>query len=295
MKSNPVLIAIIALVLSINAKAQLKIPVYTLVKGIETHARTEFPGHEEWGVTHLRNNTRMRIQPQVSQSLVLPSSQNMVMTPEELYHNRLESSLIFGKMGVCGKCPDMHFDFIATATPVTEDGVCLVNYHMVRPIVEGNPAYTQGDSVYFVADCNSQCYPITEILAFSPSEDIAVIRVDTRGNHLRAIPLGKTSETGQHINLISHPKQEYFTYSQGFVTRHVLYNYPDDPELDLMEISADFAEGSSGGPVLDDCGNLVALVRASKTLYLDKECRTPQMVRKVTIPVTSLKKILGVQ
>ena len=116
-----------------------------------------------------------------------------------------------------------------------------------------------------------------------------------KGTKLDAIPLGQPASTGQHINLISHPKQMVYTYTQGYVTRNTVYNFPGKPILDLMEISADFAEGSSGGPIMDDMGNLVGMVKGTTSIFYDAEKRNPQMVLKVTIPIKPLRRLMNVK
>lgn len=278
---------------SVSATAQTKIPVYKIMHGIETNVQAELAGHPEWGFARLRSNIHATVSMAAARQMQFETPGETLLTPQELYKKRQESALVFGKMYVCGECPRLHVSLIATATAVTGDGVCLTNYHVVHPIVSGDPALCTGDSVYFVADRDGQIYPLTEVVAFSREEDAAVIRVDTKGARLSAVPLGTPAETGQHINLISHPKQMLFMYTQGYVTRNVQYAYPDRPVLDLMEVSADFAEGSSGGPVMDDYGNLVAMVKGTNTIYYDEERRTPQMVLKVTIPVSRLRRLLG--
>lgn len=291
--SSRFLLALLSIAVFVTCKAQDKVPVYTIMHGIETNVLSEFPGHPEWGFSKLRKNIHSSITSAVAKSIVLSAPDTQELTPSQLYSKRMDGALIFGKMYVCNECPRLHISLIATASAVTADGVCLTNYHMVHPIVSGDPSLCTGDSVYFVADRDGVCYPVTEIMAYSRDEDAAVIRVDTRGNKLSAIPLGNPAQTGQHINLISHPKQMVYTYTQGYVTRNTVYNYPNRPVLDLMEISADFAEGSSGGPIMDDQGNLVAMVKGTTTIYYDDAKKTPQMVLKVSIPVSSLRRLLG--
>lgn len=274
-----------------NLKAQGAIPIYTIRHNVERSVCSELAGHAEWGISRLRSNVHATMPK--AQAFKLPQASNVQLTPQDIYKQRHESALIFGKAGMCGECPDLHVVFVATATPITADGVCFVNYHMVSPIVSRDAGKTKNDSIFFVADRDGQAYAVTEVLAYSVDDDAAVIKVDTRGNSLSVIPLGAPAEVGQHINIISHPKQMFYTYSQGYVTRNAVYNFPDNPIIDMMEISADFAEGSSGGPVLDDCGNLVGMVRATTTLYHDEQNRTPQMVRKTTVPVKVLKRMLG--
>lgn len=266
------------------------IPVYKIMSSIEANALAELPGHEEWGMKKLSRNVHRTMPSDFKLNLPTPST--TTLSPEELYTKRLNGALIFGKMYNCGQCPEMHLSLIATASAITEDGVCLANYHMVHPIVS-REGVLKGDSVYFLADRDGQIFPIVEVMAYSRDEDIAVIRVDTRGQKLEAIPLGQDAATGSHVNLISHPKQMLYTYTQGYVSRNTMYNYPNKPVLDLMEVTADFAEGSSGGPFMDDKGNLIGMVKGTNSIFYDEERRNPQMVLRVAIPVKVLKRLLG--
>lgn len=267
------------------------IPVYNIMSSIETNALAELPGKEEWGMKRLVQNVH-RTMP-ASFRLNLPAASSTPMSPELLYTSRLNGALIFGKMYSCGECPKMHLSLIATASAITEDGVCLVNYHMVHPIVS-REGVLKGDSAYFLADRDGQIFPIVEVMAYSREEDAAVIRVDTRGKKLEAIPLGQDAATGSHVNLISHPKQMLYTYTQGYVSRNTMYNYPGKPILDLMEVTADFAEGSSGGPFMDDNGNLIGMVKGTTSIFYDAERRNPQMVLRVAIPTKVLRRLLGI-
>lgn len=267
------------------------IPVYTIMHALETNAIAELEGKNEWGVETLRKNIYGTMPAECH--LQLPKAGTEKLTPSELYEKRHNSALMFGKTYVCNECPNLHVSLIATATPVTEDGVCLVNYHMVKPIAQRD-AFVPGDSAYFVADRDGNIYPLTHILAVAPAEDAAVIKVDTRGNTIEPIPLGESAVVGQHVNLISHPKQLIYTYTQGYVSRNTIYNYPGYPIIDLMEITADFAEGSSGGPIMDDKGNLIGMVKGTTSIFYDNEKRNPQMVLRVSIPVKTLRRLLGI-
>lgn len=296
MKGNVVLkmlATMMAIFSSMGMDAQTSIPIYTIRHNVEQNVVSTLAGHAEWGVSQLRRN----IHSQMPTAYNLKTLNDVVkgetkMSPEEIYRQRHESALIFCKAGMCGECPELHTVFIATATPITKDGVCFVNYHMIQPLVDASAHTNKADSIFFVADRDGQCYPVTEILAYSRDDDAAVIKINTNDNQLNAIPLGDSAETGQHVNLITHPKQMFYTYTQGYVTRNAVYNFPGNPIIDMMEISADFAEGSSGGPVMDDYGNLVGMVRATTTLFHDEQNRNTQMVRKTTVPIKVLKRLL---
>lgn len=289
MKKIISIVACMILAANISTSAQT-IPVYKIMSSIETNALAELPGHEEWGIKKVARNVHRTMPSDFKLNLPTPSS--TPLTPEQLYTKRLNGALIFGKMYSCGECPKMHLSLIATASAITEDGICLANYHMIHPIVS-REGILKGDSVYFLADRDGQIFPIVEVMSYSREEDAAVIRVDTRGKKLEAIPLGQDAATGSHVNLISHPKQMLYTYTQGYVSRNTMYNYPERPVLDLMEVTADFAEGSSGGPFMDNKGNLIGMVKGTTSIFYDEEKRNPQMVLKVAIPVKVLKKLLN--
>ncbi|MBQ0021194.1 MAG: trypsin-like peptidase domain-containing protein [Bacteroidales bacterium] len=292
MKRMKIIALLVLMCLSHYSADAQTIPVYRIMSTIEQNALADLPGHEEWGMKKVVRNVHRTMPSDFK--LNLPSPSKASLTPEQLYEKRLNGSLIFGKMYSCGQCPKMHLTLIASASAVTEDGVCLVNYHMIHPIVS-REGVLKGDSVYFLADRDGQIFPVVEVMAYSKDEDAAVIRVDTRGTKLEAIPLGGDAATGSHVNLISHPKQMLYTYTQGYVTRNVMYNYPDKPIIDIMEVTAPFAEGSSGGPFMDDRGNLVGMVKGTNTIYYSEERPNPQMVHRSAIPVKVLKVLLGVK
>ena len=266
------------------------IPVYGIIEKFEKNALHDLPGHEEWGIEHLRRNAHKSLP--ASAQIKLPKASSKKLLPEQLYNKRLNSALICGKVFSCNDCPNLHATITATATPITDDGVCLVNYHMIMPIVDST-AMQKGDSIYFLSDFYGHMFPMIEIMAYSRDLDVAVIKVDTRGTKLDAIPFGTPAQTGQHINLISHPKQMPYVYTQGFVTRNARYDIPGQTAIEHMEITAEFAGGSSGGPIMDDKGNLVGMVKGTTTLFYEDEEHNPQMILRATIPVTTLKSMIN--
>lgn len=249
--------------------------------------------HSEYGLSHLLRHINQDVSETTSKKLNLPKASAKALAPEDLYAERMKGVLMFGNFYDCGRCDRMHVGVSATATVISPDGWCLTNFHVVADIVQHNEDALKGDSLYYVADYTGHCYPVTEIAGYSRGADLALIKVDTRGDKLQPIPLGTPARTGARVHMIGHPKQQFYYYTQGAVARNSRYDFGNGMVSYRMEITADYAVGASGGPILDDCGNLVGIVGSTVGLYSDDEQKTDQqMVLKATIPLRSINELL---
>ena len=109
---------------------------------------------------------------------------------------------------------------------------------------------------------------------------------------LKPLPLGSTAVPGTPIHVMGHPGDSFFYFSAGHIA-----NYERDQDAVLwLNVTADFGQGSSGGPVLDGAGNIVGQVSRTYTLYAGGEAsnrrRRPIKVRQVddTTPESSVEK-----
>ena len=67
-----------------------------------------------------------------------------------------------------------------------------------------------------------------------------------------------------------------------------------------MSITADYAKGSSGGPVVDDAGHVVGMVSTTESIYYGSRANDPkdpkgplQMVVKNCVPVEAIRHLAG--
>jgi len=84
--------------------------------------------------------------------------------------------------------------------------------------------------------------------------------------------------------------------TEGLVAGHYLHREKSHPKgRHVAAITADFAKGSSGGPVLDETGSVVAIVRSTLAVHYDRtngRDTNVQMVWKHCIPATALLELL---
>ncbi|MFO3728287.1 S1 family peptidase [Butyricimonas muris] len=187
--------------------------------------------------------------------------------------------------------PDMVYGW-ATAVVLTADGVCVTNFHVFWELLDPAAKLNPADSVIFVATEDGRAYPITEILSFNKAADMAFFKIDTRGDVLTPMPLGDDLPAGANVHLLSNPEGYPYAYTHGRVSRTIALN-PGDPFSRRMEMTADFAKGSSGGPIMDDRGNMVSMVSSIRAIYFSNQPPYHlQMNVKLTIPVSSLRRVI---
>ena len=172
---------------------------------------------------------------------------------------------------------------IACGFIIHKSGIAVTNYHVMEP--------ARG-SVMAAMTLDKKVYPIVEVLAADKSMDIAVIKL--KGNDFNPLPLSSNNEVGSKVALISHPDGRFYTLSTGIINRHYI-DYAKDGKAHRFTISADFAKGSSGAPVLDSKGNVVGMVSSTRSIYYNQSNgvdQNLQMVIKNCVPSQSIQKLL---
>ncbi len=194
---------------------------------------------------------------------------------------------LIGGVYKCGKCDQWHLSNVATAWAVSADGLMITNQHIFKK--------ARG-KVMGVGDRHGRVHPVIRVLAAHEGDDTALIRVEAE--NLAALPLGNVPPIGAEVEVISHPHNRFFMHTFGRVARYFRMPRPDDqPSSIRMSITADYAKGSSGGPVLDREGGVVGMVSSTQSIYYESKDGTPkgplQMVVKNCVPLSAIKSLLG--
>lgn len=130
-----------------------------------------------------------------------------------------------------------------------EEGVFVTNYHVVEQEVYSIIAKTE-DGIMFEMD---------SILAFEPQYDIAIIR--TKANpDISPLPIGSSAdlEKGEKVVAIGSPLGLLNTVSTG-----VFSGYNDTGSMNEIQFSASISNGSSGGALFNNAGEVIGITSAS--------------------------------
>lgn len=215
------------------------------------------------------------------------------LSSEEVYARARRSSLIY--------CNFIHNSELvadtayktASAVVLTEDGICATNYHVVADMLLTGILGRDfpNDRGRFLLDCDGNVFPLKSVLAADPVNDWAIIRIEPRGHKLTPIPFGGEINGGARVYCLASPSQGYFNFTDGVVSNKTRTTDKKNGFTQYnLEITAEYGAGASGGPILDECGNLVGLVSSTVALYADPQnMRNFQMTYKQTVPVFLLR------
>ena len=127
---------------------------------------------------------------------------------------------------------------------------------------------------------------VTAVLAARREADVAILQAE--GTGYQPLPLSTNAPAGMPVRVISHPDYNFFTLSEGVVSRQFVNRRRRGMEpVTMLAITADFAKGSSGAPVFDEHGAVIGIVASTTSLYYDSvngKKDNLQMVFKHCIP-----------
>ncbi|MEY4386547.1 MAG: hypothetical protein RLY20_1830 [Verrucomicrobiota bacterium] len=202
-------------------------------------------------------------------SSVKPASESpRKFSPPDLYDRLLQSTLAVGDFYQCDTCTNWHF-MAATAFVVSSDGIISTSYHVVG---NGEEPLTDKPDFLVAADHDGNVYPVREVLAADADADTCLLKIDA--TNLTPLPLRANARTGERVYCLGHPEGYHFLFSEGIVARLMRSRdtmsilEPDGehtgkarPSL-YLNVTAEFAPGSSGGPIVDEAGNVLGQVQS---------------------------------
>ena len=185
------------------------------------------------------------------------------LAPPDLCDRLRQSTLAVGSYYKCPDCGEWHFNS-STGFVVGEGGVVCTCCHVVQAEDEGVK-----ESYLIAADDTGRVFPVQSVLAADTESDTCLVKIDASG--LKPLPLRSGARTGEPAYCLSHPGGYFFMFTQGMVAR---LNRKRNEVLDehghtnglltrpilFLNVTAEFAPGSSGAPVADEAGNVIGQV-----------------------------------
>lgn len=189
----------------------------------------------------------------------------------------------------CGKCDHWHQGSTATAWCLDGNGLMVTNAHVFRN--------AKGEAMG-VINREGKMFPVVELLGWDVATDVAVFRVNGKG--MTSLKLGEAPAVGSGLSIISNPSGNLFVRTEGAVSRYAMRQMESKTaKVAWMEVTADYAVGSSGGPVFNAAGEVVGMVSSTRSIYTGGPGKAPnntkgdlQMVIKNCVPVDAIRALI---
>ncbi len=154
----------------------------------------------------------------------------------------------------CTRCNNWHLN-AAGGYAIAKDTVATAFHVLEQPANmrkgEGYPIAIRGDS---------EVLAVTTVLGADKEMDAAIVRV--RATDLTPLALAAEPQIGDAAYCLSDPNNTRGYFSNGIINRFFSVNESanSDPRFQRVNVSTDWAPGSSGSAVLDECGNVIGHV-----------------------------------
>ena len=207
---------------------------------------------------------------------------------ETIYAQSKPGVVIVGGVYKCEKCQHWHAQ-CATGFVIRQDGLIVTNMHTIE-------AFKKLDAMGVMTD-DGRVFPAKSVLAASRLDDLALLQVDAE--HLQPLPVSNDVPVGAPVYCLSHPMMPsgksncFYTFSQGTVCgKFTIHNEKQQP-LRVLAVTNDYGAGSSGGPILNEHGAVVAVVCQALPLCRQEKEKIVQMIWRFSRPSCSLLDMLS--
>jgi len=171
----------------------------------------------------------------------------------------------------------------ATGFVIRKDGVIVSNAHVLETF--------RDMKAVGVMTSDGRVFAIKAVLAADRLNDAAVLKIEA--TDLTPLPLARSVPVGATVYCLSHPQMNsmetengFFAFTQGIVSGRYRTRLTRATPINVLTITADYAQGSSGGPILNEHGAVVGIV--CETLAITDDYSENQMTWKFSRPSSSV-------
>jgi hypothetical protein len=192
--------------------------------------------------------------------LILPRPRRRPLTTPELWDLARRAHVRVGFYFRCGKCSRWHFE-VAGGFALAADGAVATSYHVVDSRNKDKDRNMREGYLLAVTH-DDRVLPVTAILAGDRIADVCIVKVQSQ-SPLASLALNTNLSPGETVWCYHDPAGRADFFGQGIVNRfYRREGKPDggDRHPLRMNVSIEWAFGSSGSAILDRYGNAVGQV-----------------------------------
>ena len=167
-----------------------------------------------------------------------PKPKPKAMSPDELFA-RAAPAVVRVEV----RDADLRMIGFGSAFFVSADGLLVTNYHVIENA--NFASIRMGDKTTLFVE---------GIAAFNAKADLALLKVNTKGQAFLTLNSGQPPKVGVKVYAIGSPKGLENTFSDGMISGHREQN-----GVKMIQISVPISRGSSGGPLLTADGKVVGV------------------------------------
>lgn len=217
----------------------------------------------------------------------LPSAEGAILVSDgDIYAHCLSAVVLVGSIYQCGKCSKWHSRGFAGGWIASAEGHIVTNYHVLDA--------KKNDRIG-VMMFDGRVFPVKSVCVLDEVSDSASLKIDPAGEPLPFLRLGNDVRPGDSVSIISHPSGRLWYLTKGVVARFSR-RASEKGSSTWMSVTADYALGSSGCPVLNETGEVVGMVSTTTTLYTQPRPNMkngdPQMVVRECVSLSEIRDLL---
>jgi hypothetical protein len=251
-----------------------------IVRAMETEGTTLFDSGKTVPMKDLVSQLN-----RTSCDVTLTRPSGVPLDTAQVYERCKASVLVMGGLYKCPVCGKNHCS-LASGFILTESGVAVTNYHVVN---------SPKNLTLVAATADGKVYPVREVLAACAVSDVAIVQLE--GSGFTPLPIVADAPVGSEVRVISHPDGRFYTLSTGIISRYGTI-VRDRKKTTMLQITAEYARGSSGGPVLDSAGAVVGMVSSTMSVYYNNDHGRQQdfqMVLNECVPAAQVLELINPQ
>lgn len=162
---------------------------------------------------------------------------------------------------------------------IDEEGHFITNYHVIQSEVD--PKYEGYSRVYIKNFEGSKDKIPAKVIGYDPLLDLALVKAQVSPSHVFKLGSSENLKVGNKCYAIGSPLGLERTLTQGIISskdRQLI------PLVDVIQLDAAINHGSSGGPMVDENGEVQGVVFAGVTKTQGLNFAIPVELLKLILP-----------